>query len=269
MISTGPAPAGLQHGSTIVGRVHALMLREQRTRFAGSIFGYGWAYFTPIAWIVTIALFFDFLGRTSPLLVPTPIFVATGILPYVLFRQTLTSMMRAPKANRFMVYFRPTSLSETLLASGLLELMNMLIVAFTLLTTISLMYGVAPPDSLFKVVIALLVTWCFAFGFGRFFGICGRLSPTFERVLPILIRPLFWVSGIFYIASELPGPAQSLFWFSPLFHTIEYLREGFFLGFSSPISAIGYPMSLGLGFLLGSIALENYWLRSRPDRGVL
>ncbi len=269
MTNAVPIDGSSPLNSTIIGRVRALIRREQRIRFAGSLFGYGWAYLTPIAWIVTMALFFDFLGRTSPLLVPTPIFVATGILPYVLFRQTLTSMMRAPKANRYMVYFRPTSLSEILLANGLLELINMLIVAVVLLTAISVIYNVPAPDNLFKVTTALVVTWCFAFGFGRFCAICGHLSPTFQRILPILIRPLFWISGIFYIAAELPAPAQAVLWYSPLFHTIEYLREGFFLGFSSPISAIGYTMSLGLGFLLASVALENYWKADAPNRGML
>lgn len=256
-------------GSMLLGRLQTLMRREQRMRFAGHLFGYGWAYLTPIAWIVTMAAFFNFLGRTSPLMVPTPIFVATGILPYVMFRQTLTSMMRAPKSNRYMTYFRPTSLSEILLAMGLLELINMLIVAAVLLTAISMLYDVPMPNSLFKVMLALLVTWCFSFGFGRFCAICGHLSPTFNRVLPLVIRPLFWISGIFYIAAELPGPAQEILWYSPLFHTIEFLREGFFLGFSSEISTIGYTLSLGLAFLLASIVLENSWNKGRRDGGML
>ena len=261
-------PLALTDASTW-DRLEKRMRRERRIRFAGGRLGYAWAYLMPVAWIVAVVVFFQLLQRTSPIAAPTAIFVATGILPYIMFRQTITSMMRSPSANRYMIYFRPTSISEILFASALLELINFLIVSVVIFGTISLVFDVPVPDDPFKVALALLVTWFFAFGFGRFAAIAGRMSDSFQRALPIVLRPLFWISGIFYIAAELPAPAQAILWYSPLFHTIEYLREGFFLGFSSTISELYYPLSLGLGFLILSAILERYWRTTAPERGLL
>ena len=249
-----------------VFRIAALIRRERRTRFAGGAFGYLWTFLTPLAWIALVVLTFRLLNRAPPVDVSPEIFVATGILPYVTFRQTVSALSRSAIANRYLLYFAPVSMAEILLATAVLELLNLMVTATLIFGLILILqHGPLPHDPL-RVFLGLVLAWGLGAGFGRFAAVLGQWSDTFARALPWLLRPVFWVSGIFYIASEMPGSAQALLVFSPLLHAIEILRQGFFLGFVSPISSPWIPASVALSFYLASLLIERFVRQQRRTR---
>ena len=76
------------------GRViHALIIRETRTRFGDSKLGYGWALLEPILHITMLSLVFAVLMRGRPPIGDEFfIFYFTGIIPYHMFVHTSSSM---------------------------------------------------------------------------------------------------------------------------------------------------------------------------------
>lgn len=251
---------------SLFGRLAALVLRERQTRFSGGAFGYLWAYATPLAWIALVVVFFQLLGRTSPIGVGAEIFVATGILPYVMFRQTITSMMRTLIANRYMLYLRPVTSREILLATAVLELVNMIMTSLLIFGGVLLIFGGAGPAHLLTVYAAMGSAWALGIGFGSLAAALGQWSDSFARAVPLALRPMFWISGIFYTATELPEPAQNLLWWNPLFHSIEALREGFFLGYQSPVAELWMPYMAALVFYLLSLPITRFVERTRKAR---
>ena len=247
-------------------RLAALIRRERQTRFAGGAFGYLWAYVTPLAWIGFVVLTFHLMHRAVPIATNPALFVATGILPYVLFRQTISALMRAAIAHRYLLYFRPTTGAEILLAAALLELLNLAVTAALIFGLITAVTHCALPAHPLMVLTGILLAWALGAGFGRFAAVLGQWSDSFARAVPMLLRPVFWVSGVFYTATELPGPALDLFWYSPLFHAIELMREGYFLGYASPISSVLYPSLVAMGFYLMSVLIERHVTTSRSAR---
>jgi len=255
--------------ATFGERILALMHREMRTRFSGGSLGYTWAFLTPAGWIAFVVAAFYFLGRLPPIAVSVELFVATGILPYILFRQTITSAMRALTANRMMIYASSVSVADILLAASLMELLNAFIIAILLFGSIILLFdGMFPVDPL-KVCWGLLLAWFLGAGFGRMSAILSRISDTYGRLVPILLRPMFWLSGIFFTATELPGSSLAMFFYSPLFHAIEIIREGFFLGYASPLSDPFVPLVFGMVFFSVSFVLEGYWKATDKRKGML
>ena len=121
--------------------------RERKTRFAGGMFGYLWAYITPVVWITLIVGLFWFLDRTPPIDVGLEIFVATGVLTYVTFRQTVTALSRVLTAHRYMRYFSDVRIDDILWASMLLEVCNLVITSVLIFGTITLLFGAALPAS--------------------------------------------------------------------------------------------------------------------------
>lgn len=252
-----------------LARVGALMRREKQTRFSGGALGYAWAYLTPVTWIVFVVIVFRLLDRFPPIAVGSAIFVATGILPYILFRQTISSVMQALPAHRYMIYVRPTSPSEILLASALLEALNMLLISTLIFGAIIAFLDAPFPADILRVILGLFLAWILAATFGRFCAVVSRMSDTFRRAVPIILRPMFWISGIFYTATELPARSLELLWYSPLFHAIEILREGFFLNYESPISDPMLPIGVALFFYIASVAAERYWQLQGRMKGLL
>ena len=247
-------------------RIGALIRRDRATRFSGGAIGYIWAYLTPVAFIFMIVVSFWMLQRRPPINVATELFVATGILPYVLFRQTISAMVRTVISNRYMLYFQPVSISELLLASALLELLNLIVTVVLIFSLIMIIFDSNGPADTLGVITGFVIAWAIGVGFGRFVSTLGQWSDTLARMIPLVLRPMFWISGIFFTATELPNSAINILWYNPLFHAIELVREGFFLGYESPISSIWYPSAFALVFYLASLVIERFVVDTRRAR---
>jgi ABC-type polysaccharide/polyol phosphate export permease len=239
-------------------RIIILLERDRKTRFSGGLLGYLWAYITPTVWIAFIVGLFLVLERTAPIHVDLEIFVATGVLPYVIFRQTITSMSRVLSAHRYMLYFRAVTQDDILFSTMLLEGFNLLISAVLIFGAVTVLFGNGLPTSVPGVLFGLGLAWMLGCGIGRFVAYGSQLSDTFARLVPLILRPFFWLSGIFYVAAELPGRAQDVLWFSPFLHVTEIIREGYFLGFSSGFADAWYPFAVAAVFYLASIPLERF-----------
>jgi capsular polysaccharide transport system permease protein len=247
-------------------RIAAMVEREQRTRYAGGPLGYFWAFAGPIAWIAYVVVFFRVIGRNPPMLVGVEIFVATGILPYALFRQNIASVMRTVIANRQMTAFHPINNHELVIATSVLEFSTNLMTASVIFGVFAILFEVPLPASLPKVLLSLYATWVLGVGVGALFACVGQVSDSFHRGVQIVMRPLFWISGLFFTATELPESAIALFWWNPLFHCIELLREGFFLGFDSPIASLWYPIVFGTACFLISLPIMSFVEKYRLAR---
>ena len=114
-------------------RIGILFERESRTRFSGGKIGYIWAYITPVVWIAFVVVLFWALGRSPPIYVGPEIFVATGILPYMLFRQTVSSLSRSVPGQRYLRYIQPVTNNDIMTATMLLEGYNVLITSLIIL----------------------------------------------------------------------------------------------------------------------------------------
>lgn len=245
------------------GRIMILLDRERKSRFAGGALGYLWAYITPIVWIALIVGLFVYLERTPPIDAGLAIFVATGVLPYVIFRQTVTALSRIISAHRYMLYFSSVSFDDIIWSSMLLEGFNLLVSALLIFGGITIFFASPLPAEPAGAFRALFVIWLLGCGVGRFVAIGSQISDTFSRTVPLVLRPFFWLSGVFYIAAELPVPVQDILWYSPFLHISELLREAYFNSFQSDFADIRYPIMVGACFYVASLPLERYVAKRR------
>ena len=110
--------------------IHALIIRETRTRFGDSTLGYGWALLEPILHILMLSLVFAVLmhGR-PPIGTQFFIFYYTGIIPYHVFIHSSSSMTYAVTANGALLQLPLVGTFDVILARGLLELVTDVLVA--------------------------------------------------------------------------------------------------------------------------------------------
>ncbi len=257
---TGTFSTGLWNlGATL----HTLMLREVRCRFAGDPVGYLWTFLVPLLWIATLMAFFTLIGRTPGIPVSTPAFIATGVVPYVLFRYTVSAMARAIGTQRHMVHFAGVRISDMLLAAALLELLNALLVAALVWAMIALAFGPVPVHDPLQTLEGLLLTAFIAAAFGRLAAVAGLLSETVKRLTPILIRPLFWISGVFFTVPELPPALLPYLWWNPLLHAVEVIRSGVFADYTSDFYDIRLPLLASAMALVVSHLLQSAFGRTR------
>lgn len=242
------------------GRViHALMLREIKTRFGKHKLGYFWAFVEPVMFVVILALIFNVIGRESPGGMQLTLFLATGIMGFVFFRNGFQFTMMALRMNRALMTFPQVTPFELVIARAVLEFVTLFCV-FVLLFSV---YGFVTNQSIsvedpLAVFGALVVANLIGTGSGI---LCSTLVIKFpsvqELVGSFIIRPSFFLSGIFYTADMMPEEIQPWLWFNPVLHVTEMIRSGFFVEFESDFALPPYPVIFGLVMVfLGLLVLR-------------
>ena len=156
------------------------------------------------------------------------------------------------------VYVFPNFLSE-LLPFNVIRMIhtNALIVWLVVLGLAAGFSTVPLPADPLRLIAGILLAWMLGASFGRLAAILADISDSAQRIVPIILRPLFWVSGIFFIASELPDAALSVLWFNPLLHIVEYIRTGMFSNFSSHVATPFVPIAFSMVFYGASRMIED------------
>lgn len=236
--------------------LHLLMVREVRSRFSSDPLGYAWAFITPIVWIATIATVFYYVGRQTPILTDINSFLMAGMLPYIVFRFTASSAMRALKAQRFMIFFANIRQEDIILATVLLELANSVVIYALLLLGNYALFGhfeMADPTT---ALFGFLLAWGLGASFGHMAAAFSIITEATVRIVPIILRPMFWLSGVFYVANEVPGIVLQWLQYNPLFQAIEIMRNGVFHSYESRIANVFIPVTFIIAFNLLAQAVK-------------
>ncbi len=228
--------------------VHALMLREIKSRFGRHRLGYLWAVLEPVAFVALFAFLFAYARQNAPSGMPVVPFMITGIAPFILFRSVMTQTLGAIESNRVLLTFPQVKLLDLVLARALLEAATLTIVFFLILL------GAHAMGYTIRIVNPLLVLFalgCLAvtgFGLGAAFAAIVPFVRSTPQVVSIFAgRPLFFLSGLFFTAEMLPGGVREVMLLNPLLHMIEWLRSAFFVEFESQYASLTY--ALGAAFV--------------------
>lgn len=254
----GPGMSLLQGWEVQRRVIHAVMMREVRTRFGRNRLGYLWAFVEPTFWVITFAGIRYLMGADAPAGMDMVSFLATGIITYILFRSTVSHCMASINGNRPLLFYPQVRPLDIALARSLLEGATLSAVFFVLLSANGLYRAELHVDSAAHVVVALLLTWLLGVGLGLFFMGLSVYSAAVERLVPILLRPLFFISGTFFTVDELPTEVRDVLLYNPVLHTVEMVRDNWFHGFQSDYYAVDYVLGWILLFGYLGLLLERF-----------
>ena len=237
--------------------VHALVLREIKTRFGLHRLGYLWALAEPILWIVTFAGIYYVLGRTSAAGPGVFSFLATGFTPFLLFRYTSGRNASAVQANQGLLFYPQIRPLDLAIARTLLEFATYCVVFVVLMLSAAVIEGQLSLHNPLQVLMALMLASVLGAGLGMIFCALSMYSNVFERLFGPLFRPLFWASGLFYSVNSLPKAARDILLYNPLLHIVELVRDGCYAGYHSPYVSAWYPGVWALLLLFFGLTLER------------
>lgn len=237
--------------------VHALVLRETRTRFGRHRLGYIWALIEPLMWIATFAAMYTLIERPAPDGLPLIAFLTTGIVPFLLFRETSGRVVPAIDANKGLLFYPLVKPLDLVAARVLLELATFLVVLAVLLSTVAVVEGGGKIDNILLLLTGLLLASGLGAGFGLVFCGLSVFTSSAERIHGPLIRPLFWTSAIFFSTNSIPEPARSALLYNPVLHAVELVRQGWFAGYHPRDVSVAYPAAWVLVLLFLGLTLER------------
>jgi capsular polysaccharide transport system permease protein len=243
--------------------IASLVLRETRATFGTSAFGYVWAIITPTASIGLLVFLFSIIDRQPPFGSSLALFFATGILTLQFFSELSTKLMTVFDANRALLTYPIIKDVDTLIA-------RMVLICATYLLIMVIFYGVLIAAGLARlpsrpehVILAFLAAGLLGFGFGTLNAVILSLWDSWAQIEKIFTRPLFFISGIFYVPSQLPPQAQAVLQWNPVLHLVEWARFGFYPNYSSALLDVWYPVFIGAAMLLVGLLGERVFRRVR------
>jgi capsular polysaccharide transport system permease protein len=242
---------------TQVNVVGALLLRETRTRFGDQQLGYLWAIISPLLVILTFVALITFGGRSAPDGMSPVAFIATGLLPYTVFSSTLGKVQTAIQSNRALLYYPQVFPLDLAISRFILEVVTYVAVFIILMGGDAAWHGSLKIDNLAFTLSGLVLSGLLGAGLGLVISAGTLYWNTLEQVISPILRPLFFVSGIFFTANDLPTPVLHVLQYNPLMHVIEMVRDGWFPSYTSRVVDPGYLIWWALGLLLVGLTFER------------
>jgi len=238
--------------------VHALMLRETKTLFGKHTLGYLWVFINAAFHIGIFWGIRGLMGLTPPHGMSTPVFLLGGFIPFYLFSESITGGMNAIAGNRALLAYPQVFPLDLLLARTLLQgAVYICVMTFFLSLAVILGYRV-PLGNPYYVLLALFLSSLLGFGLGIVVSSMNLIWPTTAMIVPMVMRVLFFVSGLFFSVDNAPLLIKDYLFYNPLSHLIELERSGLASGIPSRFVFLPYVLGFTLTALAFGLLLERY-----------
>lgn len=235
--------------------VAALFVREMKTRFGSTRLGYLWALVEPVGMVLVLVLIFTLVGRASISGADLPVFLLTGILPFTAFRTLFSKLSGAVKANKALFIYRQLSPIDPIIARLIIEIVFYVLAFVILLIILSYAGYDCMPDDFLSFFAMNIVLITLGVGIGLCLCVANEYWKDVNKVITLLSRPLFFMSGLFYVMSMVPRQYWYIFAWNPVLHLIELGRSAFFSSYTTEFANWLYPSLCSLSFLALGLAL--------------
>ncbi len=232
--------------------------RDLKTRYHGSIIGWGWSIAEPLALTVTFYILFAILSdSTDPY---RPFNILIGILAWTFFARTLSRGTTALQRNSGLIqriYFPREIFIFSQVGFQLVQLLLSMIVLIPLLYH----YDLIPTADLLYFPLAILMMGMLAVGLAFFTSIIQTKVRDMEHIVTVALRIGFYLTPVFYnldmiTSSRIPAEYSDIYLYAnPMATYLTMIRSAFTgapLGISSSQLVVTISSTV-LIFLLGSI----------------
>ncbi|KZL03829.1 MULTISPECIES: ABC transporter permease [unclassified Pseudovibrio] len=220
--------------------VAALVLRETRTAFGDTQLGYLWAIVNPALSTLVLVLIFSSIGRSPAFGTSFALFFATGILPFQAYSKLSGSLMTAINSSRGLLSYPLVSETDIFVSKYILVVLTYLMIIIVFFSMIIWGDGAPLPVQVEQCAAAFIVLTLLGMGAGVTNAVLFRLWPTWKQLESIISRPLFFLSGIFYVPSDFPTHIVKILAWNPILHGIEWFREGYYGNYDSIVLSKPY-----------------------------
>ncbi len=240
--------------------IHALILRDMRTRFGGSYWGYVVVVLWPVAHIFAMVTIMLFRGMPSPMGNNPILFVATGAVPALVFQYTSRESMKAIIVHKPLTYYPQVKIFDIILARFIVESVKGF-QGLIIIVGILLALDVDPvPEDAIMAVSGYCMALLLGLGMGAVnIGIMSFFPGWFWGYLVATI--IFYItSGVFFLPHLLPNELYELMKWNPVVQLIEWIRLAYNPALGVTIDYF-YVVAWGFGSLCVGLLMERTIVR--------
>src|SRR6266478_1863061 len=197
--------------------------RDVMIRYKQTAIGVLWVILQPVLNMLVFTLFFGRLAKLPSDGLPYPVFYFSALVPWTYFAyslQTTTSVVVENQRLITKVYFPRLILPISATLSGLVDFA----IGFTVLSILTLAYGIRPTLAALWLPLLLLLAVLTALGVGLWMSALNALYRDVRYVVPFAVQFWMFASPVVYPSSLVSEKWRWLYGLNPMAGVIEGFR---------------------------------------------
>ena len=195
--------------------LYFLTKRDIKVRYKQTVLGGLWAIIQPLFTMIVFTLFFGKLAKIPSDGIPYPIFVYTGLLPWIYFSNALTSSGNSLIENQNLitkVYFPRLIIPASASLAGLLDFF----LAMLILAILMIYYQFSPSLGILLFPVLVGLTFMCAVGVGLWLSALNVEYRDIRYAIPFLIQIWMFLSPVIYPVTMIKDKYQWLLAINPM-----------------------------------------------------
>lgn len=234
--------------------INAFVLLEFKTMQGDTSLGYLWVLVRTAVMVSTFLCIRLFIHAKSPHGISTVIFLIAGFGIWHIFSNNVNNTLSAIKSYRGYLSFPQVTPLDIIIARLIVIVVTEVLCAAILILVFKAL-GFKIEFYNYNILLIIFSISCISFlgiGFGCLVNTFSIYFPFILKIIPIFLRILFFISGVFFSVSVLSKKIGTWLLYNPIFHIIEMSRYS--LSCSYPIYYDIYYTTIFTG-TLGVIGL--------------
>jgi homopolymeric O-antigen transport system permease protein len=239
-----------------------MVVRDLRSRYAGSGLGMLWAFATPILWMLLYTLVFSVILRvpSPPGFAGFPEFLLSGLLPWMAVQEGISRSATALTDNAAMVKKTVFPIEMLVLSVVVAAVVNQ-VIAFTVFGAYLVAIGHLAFPWVLLAVPALVAQAALTFGVGCFVATVATFARDVVPMVAIILTVVFYTTPVVYPAEMVPVRLRFLIAANPLAHLTSWYRDAFTLHRLPDAATLLFPTIFAAAAVAAGMTLFR---RARP-----
>ena len=237
--------------------IGAILLRDIKQRAGRYYTGFLMILLMPLVHLLIVVIAFLIFGRLVPQGTDQVVYFGLSVLPFVIYTYLSRQIVISLAENRPLLYFNRVKIFDILLARGILEATNSVVVFFILVCILAVYSTDFSPRDWPGIVFAVAATIYFSFSFGVSNALIARVLPVWYLFFNLTI-PVFWAaSGIIFFPTAIPDPYDRWLALNPLLQCVEWIRYAYYEDYPDKLLNIPYLITFATVCLAVSLIAER------------
>lgn len=230
----------------------SLIWQNVTNRYKRSAIGIFWAFLDPLITMTVMSIIYTaLLRRPAPAF---PVFLFSGLLAWNFFSQSsilaVAGLMRADSLME-KVYIPKSVFAFSVVAGGLANLL----LSFIPLAVLMIYFGRPFTIALLFLPVSLIIISMLTLGSSLIFSTLAVFYRDVQNYYQLMLRLVFYFSGIIYSQQHLPDNLQKLVKLVPTYHLVLIFRDPIYEGILPPLNSVLYVLvfsifSMVSGFII-------------------
>ncbi|QIA64465.1 ABC transporter permease [Vibrio astriarenae] len=203
--------------------IFAIFVREIKSKSQDKL-GVAWLVVSPVAFIFMLSYMRGRMDGGETHGISTFFFMAIGMVLVQAFLGMVGSVSTSIKKNKPLYAFRQVQpISSVLAISGMELLIKIFVVLVIGVIAFYLGHTMQMADPI-ELILILLRVWLIATSIGTLFALASCFVPEIDKIRSLAMRPIFFISGIFFSLQDIPREYWHYLTWNPLLHAVELAR---------------------------------------------